>query len=89
MNRAINRLKIIFVGIFIASIVGVFGYHYLWVWPKARCDARQDAAWAGKWLRCAKVYPIENLTGRPANLPPINTDTSKMEGPSVRNPEKK
>lgn len=88
MNRNINRLKIIFIGIFLASIVGVFGYHYLWVWPKAKCEAR-GGAWAGKWLKCATVYPIETLTGRPADLPQINTDTSKMEGPSVRNPEKK
>lgn len=88
MNRTINRLKIIFIGIFLASIVGVFGYHYLWVWPKAKCEAR-GGAWAGKWLKCGTIYPIEQLTGRPANLPPINTDTSKMTGPSVRNPEKK
>lgn len=88
MNRNINRLKIIFIGIFLASIVGVFGYHYLWVWPKAKCEAR-GGAWAGKWLKCATIYPIETLTGRPADLPAINTDTSKMEGPSVRNPEKK
>jgi hypothetical protein len=88
MNRTINRLKIIFIGIFLASIVGVFGYHYLWVWPKAKCEAR-GGAWAGKWLKCGTIYPIEQLTGRPANLPPINTDTTKMEGPSVRNQEKK
>lgn len=75
MNRTINRLKIIFIGIFLLSSAGVFGYHYLWVWPKERCEAR-GGAWAGKWLKCGTIYSIETLTRRPLNVPPINGEAA-------------
>ncbi|MDI1365588.1 MAG: hypothetical protein PSX79_12115 [bacterium] len=71
MNRTINRLKNIFVGLFLVSCAAVFAYHYMWVWPKARCEA-QGRPWAAKWMRCARVYSIETITQRPLNLPPIN-----------------
>jgi len=75
MNRTIDRLKIIFIGLFLVSNLGVFGYHYLWVWPKERCEAR-GGAWAGKWMKCATIYSIETLTRRPLNVPPINGDAA-------------
>ena len=87
MKSNITRLQKIFFAIFLASCAGVFAYHYMWVWPKARCDAR-GGAWAGKWMKCGTIYPIETLTRRPLNLPPINTDPKKMEGPSASRPAK-
>ncbi|WP_165190214.1 hypothetical protein [Caulobacter soli] len=87
MKSNITRLQWTFFGIFLAACVGVFAYHYLWVWPKARCDAR-GGAWAGKWMKCGTIYPIETLTHRPLNVPPINTDPKKMEGPSASKPAK-
>ena len=87
MKSNITRLQWTFFAIFLASCVGVFAYHYMWVWPKARCDAR-GGAWAGRWMKCGTIYPIETLTRRPLNLPPINTDPKKMEGPSASHPKK-
>jgi len=86
MNRTIERLKILFVGLFLASSVGVLGYHALWVWPKDRCEAR-GGAWAGRWLKCGTVYSIETLTRRPANVPPINNERPAPAIPAA--PEKK
>ena len=86
MKSNITRLQKIFFAIFLASCAGVFAYHYMWVWPKARCDAR-GGAWAGKWMKCGTIYPIETLTRRPLNVPPINTDPKKMEGPSASKPK--
>lgn len=40
MKSNITRLQWTFFAIFLASCVGVFAYHYFWVWPKARCEAR-------------------------------------------------
>lgn len=77
MNKTFTRLKYIFLGLFLLGSAGVLAYHGLWVWPKERCEAR-GGAWAGKWLKCATVYPIETLTRRPAGLPPINGE--KPEG---------
>lgn len=79
MKSNITRLQIAFFGLFLAGSLSVVAYHYFWVWPKARCDAR-GGAWAGRWMKCGTVYSIETLTRRPLNVPPINTDPRKMEG---------
>ena len=83
MKSNIRRLQYLFLGLFLVGAVGVFTYHYVWVWPKARCEARgPDHAWAGKWLKCATVMPIEVLTmKRSPNLPPINTDARAAQAP--------
>jgi len=88
MDRTLNRLKILFVGLFLLSSAGVFGYHYLWVWPKERCEAR-GGAWAGKWLKCATIYPIETITRRPLNTPPINGQTDAPPAAPAPAPAKK
>ncbi|CAN5595428.1 hypothetical protein BH10PSE4_BH10PSE4_22170 [soil metagenome] len=87
MKSNITQLQKIFFGIFLASCAAVFAYHYFYVWPKERCGER-GGAWAEKWMKCGTVYPIERLTMRPSNVPPINTDPRKMEGPSVSRPSK-
>jgi hypothetical protein len=76
MNKTINRLKYIFIGLFLLGSASVLAYHALWVWPKERCEAR-GGAWAGQWLKCATIYPIETLTRRPPNTPPINGQTDE------------
>lgn len=86
MKSNITRLQKIFFAVFLTACACVFAYHYFWAWPKQRCDAEPGRAWAGRWMKCAKVYSIETLTRRPANLPPINTDPRKMEGPSASRP---
>lgn len=89
MNRTLNRLKIIFIGLFLVSSAAVLAYHYLWVWPKDRCEAR-GGAWAGRWLKCGTIYSIETLTRRPNNLPPINNERpTPAPAPSTPAPEKK
>ena len=89
MKSNITRLQKIFFCVFLASCVGVFAYHYFDVWPKQRCLARGSGyLWAEKWMKCGTVYPIETLTRRPLNVPPINTDPKKMEGPSASHPKK-
>lgn len=82
MKSNIKRLQLIFLGLFLIGALGVFTYHYVWVWPKARCEAKgADHAWAGKWLKCATITPLNIITMRPdPKLPPINTDPSRMEG---------
>ena len=89
MNKTFTRLKYIFLGLFLLGSAGVLAYHGLWVWPKERCETR-GGAWAGKWLKCATITPLNIITMRPdPKLPPINTDPSKMEGPrAARAPTK-
>ena len=83
MNKTINRLKYIFIGIFLLASASVLAYHAMWVWPKDRCE-KSGGAWAGKWMKCATVYPIETLTRRPTNVPPINGEARiRPEGEAV------
>ncbi|MGR4864258.1 hypothetical protein [Caulobacter sp. LARHSG274] len=79
MKSNITRLQIAFFGLFLAGSLSVVAYHYFWVWPKARCEAR-GGVWAGRWMKCGTIYSIETLTRRPLNVPPINTDPKKMTG---------
>ena len=79
MKSYTTRLQIAFFGLFLAGSLSVLAYHYFWVWPKARCEAR-GGAWAGRWMKCGTIYSIETLTRRPLNVPPINTDPRKMTG---------
>lgn len=81
MNRSINRLKVIFIGLFLVSCAGVLAYHSMWVWPKDRCEAR-GGAWAGRWMKCGTIYSIETLTRRPLNVPPINGEAATPPVPT-------
>lgn len=85
MNKTINRLKYVFIGIFLAASAGVLAYHALWVWPKDRCE-KSGGAWAGKWMKCATVYPIETWTRRPRGTPPLNGQTA--DSPTADAPAK-
>jgi hypothetical protein len=77
----ITRLQKIFFAVFLGASLSVFCFHYFYVWPRDACVKRgPDYAWAGKWMKCARIYSIETITQRPLNVPPINTDPKKMEG---------
>lgn len=67
MNASINRLKIIFMGIFAAAVVGIWTYELLWVWPSKDC-AKAGGWWDGGKRICAAPVFIPSLTGRPAGM---------------------
>jgi hypothetical protein len=72
MQLTIQRLKIVFLVIFAISSVGVFAYHYYYVWPRDRCES------AGRWWEpkgrvCAQPILLPKLTGRPFGAPPLAT----------------
>lgn len=85
MNKTINRLKYIFIGIFLLASASVLAYHAMWVWPKDRCE-KSGGAWAGKWMKCATVYPIETWTRRPRGTPPLNGESA--DAPTADAPAK-
>jgi hypothetical protein len=63
MNPTIDRLKLIFLGLFVAMSLGVWVYHAVWVWPGQKCEE------AGKWWdwqsrTCARPILISDITGR-------------------------
>jgi hypothetical protein len=67
MNRTIDRLKIIFLGIFILGAVASWGYQALWVWPARNCEANGNW-WDPSARTCAHPIYIPDITGRPAGM---------------------
>jgi len=76
MSKTFTRLKYIFLGLFVLLSGAALAYHVVWVWPKEKCE-QQGRPWAGKWLKCGRVYSIETLTRRPLNVPPINGEKAQ------------
>lgn len=67
MNRTIDRLKIIFLGIFAVGVVAIWGYQIFWVWPAKQCE-QQRRWWDGATRTCATPLYIPALTGRPEGV---------------------
>jgi len=67
MNPTINRLKLIFLGLFALGCAGVWAYQILWVWPAQRCE--DSGAWWDREHRvCATPIAITDITGRPKGV---------------------
>ena len=66
MNRLLNQLKIIFLGLFFVISAGTLAYHYFFIWPAKRCEARGHW-WDPKTRICAMPIPISTITGRKPN----------------------
>lgn len=63
MNRTLDRLKYIFLGIFLASSLGVMVWQVGWAIPAQKCGE------AHKWFDysqrvCAQPVMISDITGR-------------------------
>jgi len=63
MKPLFDRLKLIFLGVFILASAGVFIYHAGWVWPRDKCEARGDW-WDWRGRTCAHPILISDITGR-------------------------
>ena len=64
MNRTIDRLKLIFLGLFAILSAGAFVYHVGWVWPGKKCEEAGDW-WDWRSRTCARPVLISDITGRP------------------------
>jgi hypothetical protein len=67
MSKIIDRLKIIFLGLFALGVVGIWSYQIFWVWPAKRCD-RQEGWWDASTRTCATPLYLPDLTGRPEGM---------------------
>ncbi len=68
MNRAIERLALLFVGLFAISLVAVAAYQVVWVIPAKQCEAH-SAWWDPSTRVCATPIYLPNLTHRPIGSP--------------------
>lgn len=63
MNRTIDRLKLIFLGLFIVLSAATLVYHVGWVWPGQKCE-EAGHWWDWRSRTCAKPILISDITGR-------------------------
>jgi len=67
MNRTIDRLKLVFLGLFALGAVGVWAYQLMWVRPAKQCEAQQSW-WDASTRTCATPIYIPDITGRPEGM---------------------
>jgi hypothetical protein len=87
MKSAINRIKLIFLGLFVVACGAVWYYHATYVWPKQRCEAHGDW-WDEKDRVCAVPMPIWTFTHRmPGEVAPEHPQGVKA-APAARSAAK-
>ncbi len=67
MNPTIDRLKLVFLGIFAVACAAVWAYQIFYVWPAKRCE-EGGQWWDGDRRVCAQPIYIPDITGRPAGV---------------------
>ena len=76
INRVIERLFLLFVGLFAVSLVAVAAYQVVWVIPAQHCEKR-GWWWDSQTRQCGMPISVTNFTHRPIGSPkvtPIKTD---------------
>ena len=63
MNPTIERLKLIFLGIFAVANVGILVWQLGWAWPEEKCTQARKW-WDGAQRVCAQPILISDITGR-------------------------
>jgi len=67
MNPTIDRLKLIFLGVFLLAAAASWGYQIFWAWPQRDCE-RRGAWWDSSTRTCANPIYIPAITGRPEGM---------------------
>jgi hypothetical protein len=79
MNPTIERLKLIFLGIFAVANVGILIWQLGWAWPEQKCtEARKW--WDGSQRVCAQPIMISDITGRVIADPKARAEAMKAVG---------
>lgn len=67
MNPTIDRLKLIFLGVFALCCAGVWAYQIFYAMPAKKCEANGQW-WDGATRTCAQPLSISQITGRPVGM---------------------
>ena len=79
MNPTIERLKLIFLGIFAVANLGILVWQLGWAWPEQKCDAAHRW-WDGAQRVCAQPVLISDITGRVIADPKARAEALKAVG---------
>ena len=86
MNKTIDRLKVIFLGIFAVANLGILVWTVGWAWPEERCVG-QHKWWDGAARVCAQPILTSDVTGRMITDSKARAEALKAVGrapPTVR-----
>ena len=64
MNPNIERLKLIFIGLFVVAAIGVGVWQFWWVMPAQKCEKEQRKWWDSAERVCATPVLVSDITGR-------------------------
>ena len=64
MNPNIERLKLIFIGLFVVAAIGVGVWQFWWVMPAQKCEKELKKWWDPVERVCATPVLISDITGR-------------------------
>jgi hypothetical protein len=79
MNPVIDRLKIIFIGIFLVINVGLLIWEFGWVIPRQNCE-KAHKWWDPSQRVCAQPVLISDITGRVIDNPKAKVEALKAIG---------
>lgn len=79
MNPTIERLKLIFLGIFAVANVGILIWQLGWAWPEEKCTAARKW-WDGSQRVCAQPILISDITGRVIADPRARAEAMRAVG---------
>ncbi len=64
MNPNIERLKLLFIGLFVVAAIGVGVWQFWWVMPAQKCEKEQKKWWDPAERVCATPVLVSDITGR-------------------------
>lgn len=79
MSRVIDRLKLIFVGIFLVANVAMLVWQVGWVWPRDKCE-KVHKWWDSGQRVCAQPILISDITGRVIDNPEAKEEALRALG---------
>jgi hypothetical protein len=79
MNPVIDRLKLIFVGIFLVANIAMLIWQVGWVMPRESCE-KAHKWWDGSQRVCAQPILISDVTGRVIDNPKARQDALRALG---------
>ena len=79
MNPVIDRLKLIFVGIFLVLNVGMLIWQFGWVMPREKCE-KAHKWWDNAQRVCAQPILISDVTGRVIDNPKARAEALRALG---------
>ena len=82
MNPVIDRLKLIFLGVFLVINVGLLVWEFGWVIPRQNCE-KAHKWWDGSQRVCAQPVLISDITGRVIDSPKAKVQALEAIGRPV------